>query len=106
MDMFCIVFKDFPKDPLYFGFNSAGQDSPLLCNFEFLEPFRHQMDPIFLEELFFMKIHETRRRSQQCGTFFHEDETEVGHTAQHPGGVAPSLPPGPFASLFGSKIAS
>jgi hypothetical protein len=25
--MFHIVFEDFPKDPLYFGLNSIGQDS-------------------------------------------------------------------------------
>jgi hypothetical protein len=26
-------FEDFPKDPLYFGYNSAEQENPILCIF-------------------------------------------------------------------------
>ena len=28
-----IVFGDFQKDPLYFNYNSVGQETPVLCIF-------------------------------------------------------------------------
>ena len=31
--MYLDVFGDFPTDPLYFGYNSAGQETPVLCIF-------------------------------------------------------------------------
>ena len=33
--MYLDVFGDFPKDPPYFGYNSAGQENPVLCIFCF-----------------------------------------------------------------------
>ena len=31
--MYLDVFGDFPKDPPYFSYNSAGQENPILCIF-------------------------------------------------------------------------
>ena len=31
--MYLDVFGDFPNDPPYFGYNSAGQENPVLCFF-------------------------------------------------------------------------
>jgi hypothetical protein len=53
MDMFYIVFGDFLKDPLYFGFNSHDKISYFLRNSEFQKPFRCKTDPILLEDHFF-----------------------------------------------------
>ena len=33
ISMYLDVFGDFPKDPHYFGYNSAGQENPVLCIF-------------------------------------------------------------------------
>jgi hypothetical protein len=47
--MFYNVLWGFFIDPPYFGYNSAGQENPILRIFKFQEPFRTQIDPRFLE---------------------------------------------------------
>ena len=52
ISMFLIVFGDFPKDPLYFGYNSAGQETPVLCIFSFQGPIQTQIDWFFVDYYF------------------------------------------------------
>ena len=54
------VFWDFPKDPPYFGYNSAGQETPVLCIFSFQGPIRTQIDRGFFEDHFFPKYDDTK----------------------------------------------
>jgi hypothetical protein len=43
------VLWGFSIDPSYFGYNSAGQENPVLRSFKFQEPFWTQIDLGFLE---------------------------------------------------------
>jgi hypothetical protein len=47
--MFCNVLWGFSIDPPYFGYNSAGQENPVLRISKFQEPSQTQIDPGFLE---------------------------------------------------------
>ena len=58
--MFLIVLGDFPKDPPYFGYNSAGQENPVLCIFSFQGPIQTQIDRGFFEDQYFPKYDDTR----------------------------------------------
>jgi hypothetical protein len=62
--MFYTIFGDFPKDLLYFGFNSGEQQSMFWHIFEFHEHSKCQTAPIFLDHNFFTKIHWTRGSGQ------------------------------------------
>ena len=53
--MFYIDFWGFTNDPLYFGYNSAEQENPVLCIFDFQGPSRTQKDLGFFLEQFFIK---------------------------------------------------
>ena len=50
--MFYIDFWGFSNDPLYLGYNSAEQENPVLCIFNFQEPSRTQKDLEFFEDHF------------------------------------------------------
>ena len=50
-----IDFWGFSNDPLYLGYNSAEQENPVLCIFNFQGPLRTQKDLGFFEDYFFMK---------------------------------------------------
>ena len=56
--MFLDVFGDFPKSPPYFGYNSAGQETPVLCIFSFQGPIRTQIDREFFVDYYFPKYDE------------------------------------------------
>jgi hypothetical protein len=43
-----MIYGDFSIDPLYFGYNYAKQENPVLCIFMFQEPSRTQIDLGFL----------------------------------------------------------
>ena len=58
--MYLIVFGDFPKDPPYFGYNSAGQENSVLCIFSFQGPIRTQIDQGFFEDYYFPKYDDTK----------------------------------------------
>ena len=62
--MYLDVFGDFPKDPLYFGYNSTGQENPVLCIFSFQGPIRTQIDLDFLEDHYFPKYDDMKRWNQ------------------------------------------
>jgi hypothetical protein len=47
--IFYNVLWGFSIDPLYFGYNSAGQENPVWRIFKFREPSWTQIDPGFLE---------------------------------------------------------
>jgi hypothetical protein len=53
--MFYIDFWGFSNDPLYLGYNSAEQENPVLCIFNFQGPSRTQKDLGFFLEQFFIK---------------------------------------------------
>ena len=55
------VFGDFPKDPPYFCYNSAGQENPVLCIFLFQGIIRTQIDLDFLEDQYFLNYDDTKR---------------------------------------------
>ena len=55
ISMFYIDFGDFPNDPLYLGYNSAEQENPVLCIFDFQGPSGTQKDIGFFLEQFFIK---------------------------------------------------
>jgi hypothetical protein len=42
-------FMGISIDPPYFGYNSAGQENPILCIFAFQGSSRTQIDPVFFE---------------------------------------------------------
>ena len=52
------VFGDFPKSPLYFGYNSVGQETPVLCIISFQGPIRTQIDGGFFVDYYFLKYDE------------------------------------------------
>ena len=58
--MYLDIFGYFPKDPLYFGYNSAGQETPVLCIFSFQAPMRTQIDRGFFEDYYFPIYDETQ----------------------------------------------
>ena len=54
------VFGDFPKDPPYFGYNSVGQETPVLCIFSFQGPIRTPIDWGFFMDYYFPIYDETQ----------------------------------------------
>jgi hypothetical protein len=62
--MVYMFFGDFPKNPLYFGFNFAQPETLFLHTFEFQEPFGHQTDSIFLVHNFCKQIDQIIRGCQ------------------------------------------
>ena len=58
--MYLDVFGDFPNDPPYFGYNSAGQENPVLCIFSFQGPIRTQIDRGFFVDYYFPIYDETQ----------------------------------------------
>ena len=65
--MYLDVFGDFPRGPPYFGYNSAGQENPILCIFSFQGPIRTQIDQGFLEDHYFPKYDDTKLWNQANG---------------------------------------
>ena len=53
-------FGDFTRSPPYFGYNSAGQENPVLCIFSFQGPIQTQIDLDFLEDHYFPKYDDTK----------------------------------------------
>ena len=53
ISMFYIDFWGFSNDPLYLGYNSAEQENPVLCIFNFQGPSWTQKDLGFFEKHFF-----------------------------------------------------
>ena len=62
--MYLDDFGDFPRSPPYFGYNSAGQENPVLCIFSFQGPIRTQNDLDFLEDQYFPNYDDTKRWNQ------------------------------------------
>ena len=60
ISMYLIVLGDFPKDPLYFGYKSAGQETPVLCIFYFQGPIWTQIDQGFFEDHYFPRYDDTK----------------------------------------------
>ena len=60
ISMYLDVFGDFQKDPPYFGYNSAGQETPVLCIFSFQGPIRTQIGRGFFEDHYFPKYDDTK----------------------------------------------
>ena len=54
ISMYLIVFGDFPKDPPYIGYTSAGQENPILCIFW------TQIDRGFFEDQYFPNYDDTK----------------------------------------------
>jgi hypothetical protein len=62
--MFYNVIWGFSIDPPYFGYNSVGQENPVLRIFKFQGPSWTQIDLGFLEHQYFITINIRGRRSQ------------------------------------------
>ena len=58
ISMFLDDFGDFPKSLIYFGYNSAGQETPVLCIFSFQGPIRTQIDRGFFVDYYFPEYDE------------------------------------------------
>ena len=60
ISMYVDVFGDCPKSPPYSGYNSVGQENPVLCIFSFQGPIRTQIDRGFFEDHYFPKYDDTK----------------------------------------------
>ena len=96
--MYLDDFGDFPKDPPYFGYNSAGQENPVLCIFSFQGPIRTQIDRGFFEDQYFPKYDDTRLWNEAKGA----RRRDINQVARPPPGRATMVigPPGPPQSHF------
>ena len=56
ISMYLNVFGDFPKSPPYFGYNSAGQENPVLCIFRFRDLYGLKLTWIFLRIIIFQNM--------------------------------------------------
>ena len=66
--MYLDVFGDFPKYRPYFGYNSAGQENPVLCIFFLFQgPIQTQIDRGFFEDHYFPKYDDTKLLNQVNG---------------------------------------
>ena len=54
--MYLDVFGDFPMDPPYFGYNSAGQEHPVLCIFRFRDLYGLKLTGDFLRIIIFQDM--------------------------------------------------
>jgi hypothetical protein len=98
MDIFYIVFGDFPKDFLYFGFNFTGHDF-IFCvflsfgNLPNIKQTRSYWRIIYSQK--YIKL-------EEVNVAHHEGETEVPHRTRFPGRMGPTCLPlvGPFVSFF------
>ena len=54
--MYLDVFGDFPKDLPYFGYNSVGQGTPVLCIFRFRDLYGLKLTGVFLWIIIFRNM--------------------------------------------------